>query len=195
MSIVQKVKNEISRLNQKFIEESDDGYDFWENHIKFVVDEGKKLAGEYGADLEIVELGALLHDIALVAKVGTKVDHNENGAKLAERMLIEFNYPEYKTRKVVGCVLHHRSSKNAQTIEELCVADADIIAHFLNHDMIFNVSKKRGYTRAKTIEWMMKDYNDLSSKTRERYNTSLKKIIDEFVEKVNNADDSFFEEE
>ena len=87
MDIIEKIKEELLRLNQKYILEADDNYDFWNNHIKYVVMEAKNLALNYGADVEIVELGALLHDIALVAKVGTKADHHSNGVILAKELL------------------------------------------------------------------------------------------------------------
>ena len=42
-----------------------DHYTFWNEHIKYVLEESVKLANEYGADIEIVSLGALLHDIVI----------------------------------------------------------------------------------------------------------------------------------
>ena len=45
---------------------------------------------------------------------------------------------QQKIKKVVGCVLSHRTSKNCTNIEELCVADADILAHLDNMNMIIN---------------------------------------------------------
>ena len=61
-----------------------DHFDYWNEHIKYVYIESQKLAIKYGADMEIVKLGALLHDIALICKVGSKKDHNINGKILAE---------------------------------------------------------------------------------------------------------------
>ena len=69
-NIICQIKNEVLALNQKYIDESDDHYDFWEQHIKYVVDNALNLASKYNADAEIVALGALLHDIALIAKIG-----------------------------------------------------------------------------------------------------------------------------
>lgn len=71
-------------------------------------------------------------------KVGTRADHHINGAEIAEKLLKDFNYPNEKIIKLKNIVLHHRSSKNAETIEELCVADADIMAHFDNILMMFS---------------------------------------------------------
>lgn len=73
--IIKQIKNELMELNQKYIDEAENDYDFWNMHIKYVVSEAVNLARIYNADLEVVELAALLHDIALVAKVGTKSDH------------------------------------------------------------------------------------------------------------------------
>lgn len=182
MSIVEKVKTEILKLNEAYLQ-GEDKYNFWEQHFKFVVYESLHLAEIYGADKEIVELGAMLHDIALVSKVGTKKDHHVNGAKLAEEMLIKFKYPKYKTKRVVGCVLHHRSSKNAENVEEVCVADADILAHFDNIPMVFECMYK--FHNFETIEESNKflkseferDFNDLSDRTKKTFKSDYNKIL------------------
>ena len=64
MTIIEQIRKELFELNQKYIDEAEDNYDFWSNHIKYVVSEAIELAKTHNADLEIVELGALLHDIA-----------------------------------------------------------------------------------------------------------------------------------
>lgn len=135
--LTEDIKKEVLKINEAFKSQDNDKYDFWENHIKFVVEESLKLAEAYGADKEIVEIGAMLHDIALMSRVGTKADHHINGAKVAEQILNKFKVDENKKQRILGCVLHHRTSKNAENIEELCVADADILAHFDNLPMIF----------------------------------------------------------
>lgn len=33
--VIQQIKNEVLALNQKYIDESEDHYDFWEQHIKY----------------------------------------------------------------------------------------------------------------------------------------------------------------
>ena len=140
------------------------------------------------ADMEIVQIGALLHDIALINKVGTKVDHHINGAKIAEEVLTELNYPQEKIKRVVGCVYNHRSSKNATTIEELCVADADILAHFDNIPMVFDIMfNVRGMQLAegrKELEkYIEKDYNDLSDKTKNEFKERYEVIKDVLIVK------------
>ena len=73
-----------------------------------------------------------MHDIAMPSEIGPREEHNVYGAKIADELLTELNYPEDKKERVKECVLRHRGSKKLprNTIEEQCVADADVIAHF-----------------------------------------------------------------
>lgn len=174
MNYIKAVEDEIMLLNAKYIQSSIDNYDFWEQHVKYVVKEAKELALKYNADLEIVELGALLHDVALMSNVGERKDHHINGANIARDILKRIKYPEEKIESVVGCVFNHRSSKNATNIEEQCVADADILAHFDNISMLFNSAFNRNNVKLQDIkEWLKecfeKDYNDLSENTKEYF--------------------------
>ena len=181
MDIVKMIKEEILQLNKKYMNEIDN-YDFWEQHVKYVVKEALLLAEEYNADKEIVELGALLHDVALISNVGTKVDHHTNGAIIAEKLLSKYGYQKDRMSKVVGCVLNHRSSKNATSNEEMCVADADIIAHYDNIPMCFEVAfkyNKISNTNDKNewIKYFEKDYNDLSDRTKQTFKERYQNII------------------
>ena len=188
MSIVEITKNEIVVLNGKFMMEAVDKYNFWEEHIKYVVQEALALAEKYNADAEIVELAALLHDVALIAKVGTREDHHINGAKIAEAMLSKNDYPKEKIDKVKKCVFNHRSSKNGSDAEDICIADADILAHFDNIPMLFNTvmnnvwgdksEKNTSLTelRNKMRKIFEHDYNDLSEKTKLHFNDRYKLI-------------------
>lgn len=188
MDIINNIKNLIIKYCEEYKENAQDNYDFWNEHIKFVYQESVELAKKYKADIEIVSLGALLHDIALIKKVGDRKDHHINGKELANKVLTDYNYPQNKKERVLNCVLNHRSSKNGTTIEELCVADADILAHFDNIPMLFNSGFNRNNKTLDSIrEWLKdcfeKDYNDLSDKTKEifrsRYNTILDIVLGE----------------
>ena len=95
MNIVEKIKEYVKDECNKHKKESKDGYDFWNEHIKYVYDKALLLARKYDADMEIVSLGALLHDIALIKKVGRRSDHHINGAKIAEEILNKYNYRTY----------------------------------------------------------------------------------------------------
>jgi uncharacterized protein len=106
------------------------GYEFFVYHIMSVVKYAKVLAKRFGADKEIVELAALLHDIGVIQ--GDKPNHHISGAKEAEKILKKFNYPEEKIEKIKHCIFAHRASKSIKrkTIEAKCIASADAMAHF-----------------------------------------------------------------
>ena len=183
MDIVKKIENDIKKYIKEYKNNSEDHYDFWNEHIKYVYDESIILARKYEADIEIISLGALLHDIALIKKVGTRADHHINGEKIAKEILTKYNYPKERMYRVLKCVYNHRSSKNATSIEELCVADADILAHFDNIPMLFNSAYNRNNINLNDIrDWMKnafeKDYNDLSDKTKETFKDRYKLICE-----------------
>jgi uncharacterized protein len=175
VNIVDKVKEYVLKQIEDYKTSSEDNYDFWNEHIKYVYEESINLAKNYNADIEIVSLGSLLHDIALINKVGERKDHHINGEKIARKVLEEFEYDKDKMDRVLKCVYNHRSSKNSESIEEICVADADILAHFDNIPMLFNSGYNRNNIDLNGIrEWMKnvfeKDYNDLSDVTKEQFN-------------------------
>lgn len=187
--IIEKVKEELLVRCKKHEEKV--GYDFWNEHIKFVVKNAIELADEFGADKEIVELGALLHDIAMPSGVGPREEHHIYGAKIAEELLTEYGYPKEKMERVKKCVLNHRGMADfpRNTIEEECIADADVIAHFDCLPSMFNLAfKEHGLSIPEGTEFVKKklqrDYNKLSERTRvllkDRYENIMSVL---FVEK------------
>jgi uncharacterized protein len=94
-------------------------------HVERVKNIATLLAEEEGADLELVRLGAILHDIGRA--IGEP--HNETGARLAREILSEMGYPEEMINKVTRIVLCHRQSLSyeLETLEEEIVWDADKI--------------------------------------------------------------------
>ena len=134
----------------------------------------------------------LLHDIALICKVGDKKEHHINGKLLAEDILKKYNYEEDKLNRVLSTIYNHHSSKNASNIEDLCVADADILAHFDNIPMLFNLAFNKYQLNLNNIhDWLYnvfeQDYNDLSSKTKkifkERYQNICEVVLGKNIKK------------
>lgn len=182
-TIVENIKEELIKrcntYNKKY------NYDFWKEHIKYVVANAVELAKKYEADIEIVELGALLHDIAMPSEVGTREEHHIYGAKIADELLTKLNYPTDRKERVKECILRHRGSKDLprNTIEEQCVADADVIAHFDCIPSLFHlVYKEMNLSLNDGKEYLKKklerDYNKLSSRTREILKDRYKNIVD-----------------
>lgn len=188
MNITELIKEELL----KRVEESSKvmGYNSWEEHIKYVVKNAKELAIKYDADLEIVELSALLHDIAVVSNVGSREEYHINGTIIAEELLSKYNYPKEKIERVKQCVLNHSGLKEypRNTLEEEIIADADVIAHFDTLPGLFFVAYKRmNLNIDEASSWVKKklenDYNKLSPRTREvlqdRYDNIIKVLFTE----------------
>jgi len=180
--ITDKIREELLIRCKK--SEEKDGYDFWNEHIKYVVENAVELAKEYGADVEIVELGALLHDIAMPSEYGEREQHHIYGAEIAELLLTELDYPKERIERVKNCVLNHRGSKDRprNTIEEQCVADADVIAHFDCLPALFSlVYKRKNLSINDGKEYVKKklerDFNKLSPQTREKLKDRYENII------------------
>ena len=183
MDIITEVKQYVLKRIEEYRINSDDHYDFWNEHIKYVYEESIKLAKIYNADIEIVSLGALLHDIALINNIGDRKEHHINGEKIAKDVLEDLNCDKGKINRVLKCVYNHRSSRNAESIEETCVADADILAHFDNIPMLFNSAFVRNKVNLNEIrDWMRntfeKDYNDLSEKTKDIFKEKYSQICE-----------------
>jgi uncharacterized protein len=101
------------------------------DHTERVMRNARRLAAmEKKCDAKVVELGALLHDIARadeMAAKGKTMCHAKRGGKIAEEMLVKEQFPEEVIDRVVACVERHRyrSSNAPKTLEEKIVYDAD----------------------------------------------------------------------
>ena len=186
--IVNNIKAELLKRCEAYKEKH--GYDFWNDHIKYVVKNSIELAEKYGADVEIVELGALLHDIAMPSEFGPREEHNVYGVQIADELLTKLNYPEDRKERVKECVLRHRGSKSLprNTIEEECVADADVMAHFDcipsmfhlafgKNDLDLSLEEGAEFVKKK----LERDYNKLSDRTKlelkDRYENIMKVLF------------------
>ena len=187
--LINNIKKYVIEKCEEYKVNSSDNYDFWNEHIKYVYYEAIGQAKKYDADLDIVKLGALLHDIALIEKVGERTDHHINGKVLSDKILDKYGCRKDVKERVLGCVLIHRSSKNATNNEELCVCDADILAHFDNIPMLFNSAINRNKLSLNEIrswidEVFQKDFNDLSDRCRNDYYEKYNLIRDVILKDV-----------
>jgi len=94
-------------------------------HVKRVFKIATFFAREEKADVELVQVGALFHDLGWI--MGKP--HHENGAELASRILKDINYPQGRREKIVKIILRHPLDfrDELETIEEKIVWDADKI--------------------------------------------------------------------
>lgn len=95
----------------------------WE-HVKSVVTLALKLAQLTGADLEIVEAAAWLHDICK----GSKNQHPQEGAKFAREFLPQTDFPPEKIERVAMAIEEHMGlwrDKPLKKLESQVLWDAD----------------------------------------------------------------------
>lgn len=135
------------------------GYGIWSHHIVDVVKYAKQLAEKLGADSEIVEIAALLHDYAGIKDHTMAEKHHIYGAVEAEKILNEFSYPKDRIQKVMDCIITHRGSvpMNRLTQEAECIASADAMTHVFNAPSLLHlayVTHGMGIDEGK--EWVMK---------------------------------------
>jgi len=134
------------------------GYGAWTYHIVSVVKYAKFLAQKLKADEEIVEIAALLHDYACGVDENLYTEHHIHGARLAEELLKEFDYPIEKIERVKSCILSHRASKNIpkESIEAEIVASADSLSHFDNvHSLLYLAFVKHKMGVSEGTKWVL----------------------------------------
>lgn len=98
-------------------------YSYGQNLIQHTQEEtqiGIALARMIGADVNVVRLGCLLHDVGKVAMEEEEGTHVEKGVILAKK----FGMPE----KVVNCIAEHHEDKPFSAIESILVYIADAIS-------------------------------------------------------------------
>ena len=185
MTVEEKMYNEVKGRCEK--PSNAYGIGAWDHHIKVVYELAKKNANGYGADLEIVSIAALLHDIASVTDISYTEEHHVIGAEIAENLLKEENYPAEKIELIKKCILNHRGSRlvDKTTPEEVCIADSDAMAHFYSIPSLLSmVYKEKGLSIDEGSKFVSdkleRSYNKMSEKGKklvsEQYN-SIKNIL------------------
>ena len=99
-------------------------------HTERVYNLATKIAQKEKADLEIVKIATLLHDIARKKQDESKgkICHAEEGGKMAQEILNELDYPKDKIEEIKHCIESHRFRKSSitpKTTEAKVLYDAD----------------------------------------------------------------------
>jgi len=98
-------------------------YSYGQNMIQHTMEEtkvGVEIARQIGADVNIVKLGCLLHDVGKILTDWEEGTHVERGVQLAKK----FGLPE----KVVNCIAEHHEDKPFSAVESICVYLGDAIS-------------------------------------------------------------------
>lgn len=179
-NIVEIIKEEMIKISNEG--EYSRSYDDWNNHTRLVYENAHGLAQDRNADIEIVDLAALLHDIARITQYGPIEEHHIHGAELAEKILKKHNYPEERIERIKKCIYNHVDNPKT-SVEEEIIADADVLAHFDNLSLLFwipagrrhlNLNDTKKYVKSK-LEF---DYHKLSQYGKEKFKDKYENIMD-----------------
>lgn len=154
-------------------------------HIEAVVKNSEFLADCYGADKEIVMIAAWLHDIASVTDYNLYENHHIYGAEIAYDILKKWSYDESKIDIVQNCIKNHRGSvyKDKNSIEEMCVADADAISHFDNVPSLLYLAYVEKHMNMKEgIQFVKRklerSFTKLSTESKKYYNDKYHHVME-----------------
>lgn len=123
MDLINQIKEEAKKnfLNAR-------GSHDW-SHTERVYNLAVHIGKKEGADMEILSVAALLHDIGRDCESKSKgfVCHAEKGASMAEELLKKYNIPSGKIEAIVHCISTHRfrGNKCPSSLEGRILFDAD----------------------------------------------------------------------
>lgn len=168
-NVIEKIYDEVKSICMKPTNAY--GIGAWDHHIELVYKIATKMCNDYNADYEIVALAALLHDIASVTNKDFTENHHIIGAEIAQELLNKYSLEEEKIELIKLCILNHRGSvlMDKTTPEEVCIADADAMAHFYSIPSLLRmvyVEKKMSIDEgvAFVLKKLERSYNKLSEK-------------------------------
>lgn len=154
-------------------------------HIVAVVKNAEILADKYKANKEVVMIAGWLHDIASITDYSLYELHHIHGAKMAGDILKSYDYDDKKNLMVQECIKNHRGSVNLKrnSLEELCVADADAISHFDNvPGLLYLAYVQKGFGIEEGKEFvkgkLQRSFQKLSSESKKYYENKFKKVME-----------------
>lgn len=184
MSYIQ-IREEIAKVVEDACKQDSNiyGYGIWSHHIAYVVKYAKLLAEKLNADLEVVELAALLHDYAGIKDKTLIEEHHVHGSVEAELLLKKYDYPQAKIEKVKDCILNHRGSiaSNRHTAEAECVASADAMAHIFQVTSLLHLAYvKHGMGIEEGRIWVLNKIE----RSMKKLNPAASELIFEHYQKI-----------
>jgi uncharacterized protein len=130
---------------------------FFEQHLSVVAGYGKRLGEALGADLEMIELAAWLHDISAVQDIAVLPKHPGLSAEIAQGVLQQHGYSPERIDRVARCIAAH--SVPVQTghglPEEVCVSNADAMSQIVKPAYwLYYVFRVRRFNFAEGRDWL-----------------------------------------
>ncbi|MGE5293474.1 MAG: HD domain-containing protein [Solirubrobacterales bacterium] len=106
---------------------------FFDEHLSVVARYATELGRTLGADLEIVELAAWMHDLSAIQDFAALPKHAVLSAEIARRILPEHGYPLDRVERVAKCIASHSApiQVGSGPIEEVCISNADAMSQIV----------------------------------------------------------------
>ena len=125
--INRKIINQIEGEAKKYFKNASGCHDW--THIERVKILALKIGKKEKANLQILEVATILHDIGRKQEMKSKGKfcHAEEGAKIAKKILKKYKIDNKSIKNIVHCVLTHRyrNANIPKTIEAKVLFDAD----------------------------------------------------------------------
>lgn len=172
-----------------FFERGVHGFD----HVERVFNLCLHIGREEGADLEVLALASILHDMARpLEEVGEVEDHAVESARIARRFLRSLGYPEEKVEAVAHAIKAHRFSKGPEprTLEAKILSDADKLDAIgaIGVARVFMYSGERGRDIKDSLRHfegkILKLKNLMYTKTAKRIAEDRHRYTVEFIERL-----------
>jgi uncharacterized protein len=125
--------------------------DDYNYHVLPTVRYAKMLAAKLNADKEVIELAALLHDIAVK---DNDERHEIVGAERAVKIMKDMNYSDNVIERVRECILTHRTRGEPKNKEAEIIRNADAMAHVDSLPFLIKVGLERKGSLAGAIDWV-----------------------------------------
>lgn len=161
MSKLQQVQTKVRELYASKNPNRDEWTDWlYDNHVLVVAKYARELAKKYGANEDLSEAAALLHDIADVEMPRMSPDHEKVSLEIARRIMTEAGFTPDEISLVVDDAVRYHSchdSKKPKSAEGLILATADSLAH-LKTDFYIHATWSFGKTRSleELKDWAVK---------------------------------------
>jgi len=151
------------------------------DHVERVYNMAVRIAKEEKADIDVVGIAALLHDIArhMEDTGGKDVCHAEEGANMAPKILKKYNLPKEKINNIIHCIRVHRYSLGLkpETKEAEIIQDADR----LDSLGAICIARVFGYSGEKN-----RPFHVPKSRPKKKYAGPSETSINHFFEKILN---------
>jgi uncharacterized protein len=173
------IESTINFVKEK-LENAEGGHDWW--HIYRVWKTAKQIAETENVDTQIVELGALLHDIA-----DSKFNSGDEsiGPRIAKEFLESENIDKLKTEHIIK-IIENISFKGGKEIQKFKSPELDVIQDADRLDALgaIGIARTFNYGGFKNMEIYNPTILPNMNMTKEEYKNSTAPTINHFYEKL-----------